>query len=58
MDTGPEGHTTLAVQNYLDELAGAGGDTPAEPIVRALLARSVDRLHLLCASLLHRSYRG
>ena len=50
------GHTTLAVQRYLDELAGVRGDAPAEPIVRALLARSVDRLHLLCASLLHRSY--
>ena len=41
------------VQRYLDELAG---DSPAEPIVRALLDRAVRRLHLLCASLLHRSY--
>ena len=41
------------VQRYLDEL---GGDSPAEPIVRALLDRSVRRLHLLCATLLHRSY--
>jgi RNA polymerase sigma-70 factor (ECF subfamily) len=40
----------------LDELAGVCGDTLAEPVVRALLARSVDRLHLLCASMLHRSY--
>jgi hypothetical protein len=48
--------TTVAVQHYLDELVGMPGDTPAEPIVRALLARSVDRLHMLCASLLHRSY--
>jgi RNA polymerase sigma-70 factor (ECF subfamily) len=46
-------HTTAVVQRYLDEL---GGDSPAEPIVRALLDRSVRRLHLLCASLLHRSY--
>jgi hypothetical protein len=46
-------HTTAVVQRYLDEL---GGDSPAEPIVRALLERSVRRLHLLCASLLHRSY--
>ncbi|HEX8912918.1 MAG TPA: sigma-70 family RNA polymerase sigma factor [Humisphaera sp.] len=51
-----DGRTTLAVQGYLDQLADAKGDAPAEPIVRALLARSVDRLHLLCASLLHRSY--
>jgi RNA polymerase sigma-70 factor (ECF subfamily) len=48
-----EERTTAAVQRYLDELAG---DAPAEPIVRALLDRAVRRLHLLCASLLHRSY--
>jgi RNA polymerase sigma factor (sigma-70 family) len=46
-------HTTVVVQRYLDEL---GGDSPAEPIVRALLDRAVLRLHLLCATLLHRSY--
>jgi RNA polymerase sigma factor (sigma-70 family) len=46
-------HTTAAVQRYLDELAG---DSPAEPIVQALLDRAVRRLHLLCATLLHRSY--
>ena len=48
-----EQHTTAVVQRYLDEL---GGDSPAEPIVRALLDRAVRRLHLLCATLLHRSY--
>jgi RNA polymerase sigma-70 factor (ECF subfamily) len=48
-----EDHTTTVVQRYLDDLAG---DSPAEPIVRALLDRSVRRLHLLCATLLHRSY--
>ena len=48
-----EEHTTAVVQRYLDELAG---DSPAEPIVRALLDRAVRRLHLLCATLLHRSY--
>ncbi len=48
-----EEHTTAVVQRYLDEL---GGDSPAEPIVRALLDRAVRRLHLLCATLLHRSY--
>ncbi|HKI38337.1 MAG TPA: hypothetical protein VKA46_41190, partial [Gemmataceae bacterium] len=31
-------------------------DSPVEPIVRALLDRAVHRLHLLCATLLHRSY--
>src|SRR4051812_37966371 len=48
--------TTAAVQRYLDELAGLKGDSPAEPIVRALLARATDRLHLVCSSLLFRSY--
>ena len=48
-----EQHTTAAVQRYLDELAG---DSPAEPVVRALLDRAVRRLHQLCASLLYRSY--
>ena len=46
-------HTTAAVQRYLDELAE---DSPTEPVVRALLDRAVRRLHLLCASLLYRSY--
>jgi RNA polymerase sigma-70 factor (ECF subfamily) len=46
-------HTTAVVQRYLDEM---DGDSSAEPIVRALLDRSVRRLHLLCATLLHRSY--
>src|ERR1700722_8706780 len=45
--------TTAVVQRYLDELAG---DAPAEPVVRALLDRSVRRLHQLCATLLHRGY--
>jgi RNA polymerase sigma-70 factor (ECF subfamily) len=48
-----EDRTTAVVQRYLDELAG---DSPAEPIVRALLDRAVRRLHLLGATLLHRSY--
>src|ERR1700760_1475406 len=48
--------TTIAVQRYLDELAGVSGDAPAEPIVRALIERSVDRLRLLCSTLLFRSY--
>ena len=32
------------------------GDAPAEPIVRALLDRSVRRLQVLCANLLYRGY--
>jgi RNA polymerase sigma factor (sigma-70 family) len=50
----PEEQTTAAVQHYLNALAG---DQPAEPIVRALLDRSVRRLQLLCGNLLHRKYR-
>jgi RNA polymerase sigma factor (sigma-70 family) len=46
--------TTAAVQRYLDALAG---DQPAEPIVRALLDRSVRRLQQLCGNLLYREYR-
>jgi RNA polymerase sigma-70 factor (ECF subfamily) len=48
-----EEHTTVVVQRYLDAL---GADSPAEPIVRALLDGAVRRLHLLCATLLYRSY--
>jgi hypothetical protein len=48
-----EEHTTVVVQRYLNELAT---DSPAEPIVRALLDQAVRRLHLLCATLLYRSY--
>jgi RNA polymerase sigma factor (sigma-70 family) len=48
-----EDHTTAVVQKYLDDLAE---DSPAEPIVRALLDQSVRRLHVLCATMLHRSY--
>src|SRR6476620_9073635 len=47
-------HTTAVVQRYLQALAG---DQPAEPIVRALLDRSVRRLQLLCGALLYRQYR-
>jgi RNA polymerase sigma factor (sigma-70 family) len=45
--------TTVVVQRYLNELAA---DSPAEPIVRALLDGAVRRLHTLCATLLYRSY--
>jgi RNA polymerase sigma-70 factor (ECF subfamily) len=46
-------HTTTVVQRYLDALAG---ETPADPIIRALLDRSVSRLETLCANMLFRSY--
>ena len=45
--------TTAVIQRYLDDLAA---DSPAEPVVQALLDRSVQRLHQLCATLLHRNY--
>src|SRR5882672_2819105 len=48
-----EEHTTAVVQRYLNELAQ---DSPAEPVVRALLDGAIRRLHLLCATLLYRSY--
>jgi RNA polymerase sigma factor (sigma-70 family) len=48
--------TTLAVECYLNELAGLRGDAPAEPVIRRLIERSVERLRLLCGTLLLRSY--
>lgn len=45
--------TTAIVQRYLDEL---GGETPAEPVIRALLDQAAGRLQLLCTHLLYRSY--
>lgn len=48
--------TTLSVQRYLDELATLDGDALAEPLIRELIARSANRLRVLCGSLLHRSY--
>jgi RNA polymerase sigma factor (sigma-70 family) len=48
-----EERTTVVIQRYLQELADGA---PAEPIVRALLDRSVRRLHLLCNAVLHRGY--
>jgi RNA polymerase sigma factor (sigma-70 family) len=51
-----EENTTVVVERYLNELAGVPGDAPAEPLIRTLLSSSVDRLHLLCATLLYRNY--
>jgi hypothetical protein len=48
-----EERTTAIVQRYLDALAG---DSPADPIIRALLDRAIRRLQVLCTNLLHRSY--
>jgi len=51
-----EEHTSAVVQRYLDEWPSLAGDSPTEPVVQALLGRSVRRLHRLCGSLLCRSY--
>src|SRR4029077_8691910 len=45
--------TTAAIQRYLDALQG---DAAAEPLIRELLDKAVQRLRLLCATLLKRSY--
>jgi RNA polymerase sigma-70 factor (ECF subfamily) len=46
--------TTAVVQRYLDALAE---ETPADPLIRALLDRAVGRLEMLCGNMLFRSYR-
>ena len=51
-----EGCTTIAIQRFLDDLANLPGDAPAEPVVRALLAHAVARLHMLCTTMLHGKY--
>src|ERR1700747_2965139 len=48
-----EERTTAVIQRYLDALQG---DSDAEPIIRELLERAVERLRILCGSLLRRSY--
>ena len=48
-----ETHTTAVVQRYLDAL---DEETPADPLIRALLDRAVGRLEKLCGSMLFRSY--
>lgn len=48
--------TTAALQRYLNCLQNPEGGSPSEPIVRELLDRAVGRLHLLCTTMLRRSY--
>lgn len=48
--------TTIAIQRYLDDLTSPAAGSQAEPVVREMLGRAAERLHLLCHSLLHRSY--
>ncbi|MDB5346550.1 MAG: polymerase sigma factor [Schlesneria sp.] len=51
-----EACTTAAVQRHLADLAGAGGESAVDQILRDLLARAVGRLQLLCGTLLFRQY--
>ena len=53
MGEAPQGQTTVALQHYLDALAG---DAPPDPTVRALLGRAVERLQWLCRKQLRRNY--
>jgi RNA polymerase sigma-70 factor (ECF subfamily) len=48
--------TTAAVQRYLDELRAHPEDDGSSRLVRDLLGRSATRLHLLCFSMIRRSY--
>lgn len=48
--------TTIDIQTYLDRLGGAKGEEPLNEVVQALLARSFDRLSMLCGCMLHQSY--
>lgn len=52
----PNGQTTLAVQRQIDALAADPHGPVAEGLLRDLVAAAVKRLHLLCASMLHRQY--
>jgi RNA polymerase sigma-70 factor (ECF subfamily) len=45
--------STVIIQRYLDALPG---DAAGELLIRDLLGRAASRLHVLCASLLHKSY--
>lgn len=56
MNPNDVGNTTAAVEQYVVRLAELEQDASVDELVRALLSRAVGRLHLLCASVLHRSY--
>jgi RNA polymerase sigma-70 factor (ECF subfamily) len=51
-----ETRTTAVVQQYLADLVDASSQSSAEPIIRQLLERSVERLRQLCSTMLFRSY--
>ena len=49
----PDEPTTAAIQRCLDALHG---DASAEPLIRDLLGRAVQRLRVLCGTMLQRGY--
>jgi RNA polymerase sigma-70 factor (ECF subfamily) len=49
--------TTEVINRFLADLQHAPAGSSAEPMISALLSSAVERLHVLCASMLHRSYR-
>jgi RNA polymerase sigma factor (sigma-70 family) len=55
-DNDGQDRTTLFVQEHLKRLAKISTDENAHPVVRELIAGSANRLHVLCASILFRSY--
>lgn len=51
-----EGNTTAIVREYVSQLAELPTDAPQDAIIRELLGRAVGRLHILCATVLYKSY--
>lgn len=51
-----EGNTTAIVQRYVSKLTELPEDEDNSEIVRELLGRAVERLHVLCATVLYQSY--
>ena len=49
-------HTTIIMERFLSQLARLDGSATVEPVIEALIDSSVSRLHLLCRTLLVRSY--
>jgi RNA polymerase sigma factor (sigma-70 family) len=51
-----EEHTTMIMERFLSQLANLDGSASVGPTIEALIDSSVSRLHLLCRTLLVRSY--
>jgi RNA polymerase sigma factor (sigma-70 family) len=48
--------TTEAINQFLNDMQDAPSGSVAAPVIDALLSRAVKRLHVLCGSMLYRSY--